>query len=216
MVKINTYSAKGTAGQSMTFPKELIEKENMTLLTQAIRVYEDRSHTGVSKTKTRGEITARKGKVWKQKGTGRARHGARSAPIFVGGGKAHGPKSEKRTLNLPKKMKRKAYKIALTRLVNAGRVVVVNGINFKKTKEAEVLIEKIVKKEFKKDLPNKILVALDTKNMEAKRAFSNVENVKFSNYQTLNAYKLFFTDLLIIDKEVFSVKKEVKKTVKTK
>lgn len=213
MTKINTYSAKGVAGQPMTFPKDLVEKDNAVLLAQAIRVYENRLHTGIPKTKTRGEIIARKGKVWKQKGTGRARHGARSAPIFVGGGKAHGPTSEKRILTLPKKMRKKAYKIALGRLVDAKRVVVVSGImGIKKTKEADQLIGKIIKKEFKEKGPNKVLLALSVKNMDVKKAFYNIDNISVSNHETLNPYKIFFTDLLILDKQVFEKKTKTKKT----
>ncbi len=62
-----------------------------SLLTQAIYIYTSNSHRGVSKVKTRGEINATKHKVYKQKGTGGARHGAKSAPIFVGGGVVFGP-----------------------------------------------------------------------------------------------------------------------------
>ncbi|KKT39440.1 MAG: 50S ribosomal protein L4 [Candidatus Collierbacteria bacterium GW2011_GWF1_44_12] len=62
-----------------------------SLISQAIYIYQANSHRGVAKVKTRGEVTASTRKIYKQKGTGNARHGAKSAPIFVGGGVVFGP-----------------------------------------------------------------------------------------------------------------------------
>ena len=102
---------------------------NKILLTQAIRVYTARRHPGLSKVKTRGEVIASTRKIYRQKGTGQARHGAISAPIFVGGGVAHGPKGVKRQLSLPKKMRRKALSIALSVKAKEGNLLVVEGIS---------------------------------------------------------------------------------------
>lgn len=80
-----------------------------SLLAQAIHVYQENTHRGVSKTKTRGEVTATTHKAYKQKGTGNARHGAKSAPIFVGGGVVFGPTGLKATpQSLNQKMKLRA------------------------------------------------------------------------------------------------------------
>lgn len=128
MIKLNVYSQNGTKKTSINMPKDLIEKENRTLLAQAIRVYESGKHPGLSKVKTRGEVRASKRKIYRQKGTGQARHGAKSAPIFVGGGKAHGPKGVKRVLSLPRKMRQKALKIALSMKAGEKRLVVIDGV----------------------------------------------------------------------------------------
>src|SRR3990167_6881084 len=106
MIKLNVYSPKATKKEAIPLLKSLEAKVNMKLLAQAIRVYEDRSHPGLSQVKTRGEVKISTRKIYKQKGTGYARHGAKSAPIFVGGGIAHGPKGIKRKLALPKKKKK--------------------------------------------------------------------------------------------------------------
>ncbi|MBI1872200.1 50S ribosomal protein L4, partial [Candidatus Collierbacteria bacterium] len=66
-------------------------KVNEALLSQVIHVYRANTHQNTSKVKTRGEVNRTTKKVYRQKGTGNARHGARSAPIYVGGGVAHGP-----------------------------------------------------------------------------------------------------------------------------
>jgi large subunit ribosomal protein L4 len=79
------------------------------LITQAIYVYQENSHRGMSKVQTRGELGYTTKKVYKQKGTGNARHGSKSAPIFVGGGVVFGPRGLKSaTKSLNKKMKIKA------------------------------------------------------------------------------------------------------------
>ena len=148
MSKLNVYTSKGTQKTSMSLPKKFSEQENMALLAQAIRVYEDKLHLGLSKTKTRGEVALSKRKAWRQKGTGRARHGARSAPIFAGGGVTHGPKGVKTKLGLPKKMRRKALGVALSIKAKNGKVLVVDGLSsLKKTKEAAALLDNISKKE---------------------------------------------------------------------
>ncbi len=216
MTKINTYSAKGIKGTQITLPKMFSGKENMPLLAQAIKVYEARSHTGSSKTKTRGEVRASKVKIWRQKGTGRARHGAVSAPIFVGGGQAHGPKGVKRELSLPKKMKQKALSLALSLLAKEGRIVGVTNISLlKKTKEAKSLLDKIIEKEAKEKKIKKILIALSKDKKEAERVFRNLPNVNVALFGNLNAHNVYFSDFLVLDKDVVTKKEKKTGSVKS-
>jgi len=202
VMKINVYSAKGIRRPSIVMPKDWQEKENPALLAQVIRVYEDRRHPGLSKTKTRGEVTASTRKIWRQKGTGRARHGAVSAPIFVGGGVAHGPTGVKRQLSLPKKMRKKALKVALSLKAKNGELVVVDGISkLKKTKEAASLINEIEGKEKGIKGNAKLTFILSDKNVNAKLALRNIKNVDVVTYKDLNAYRVYLGGILVIDKE---------------
>lgn len=211
MTKVNTYSAKGRKLAKTNLPKNFSEKENRVLLAQAIRVYESRRHPGVSKTKRRGEITASTRKIYRQKGTGRARHGALSAPIFVGGGKAHGPTGLKRKLRLPKRMRTKVINIALSSKVKEGRLVVVKGLtSLKKTKDAQKLIDTICAKEIKEKSPM-ISVIVDKKNKQASLAFRNIKNVKVIPFATLNAYLVFYSGMVLLDEDALKNKKEVEK-----
>jgi large subunit ribosomal protein L4 len=216
MIKLNVYSQNGTKKTSIDMPKDLIEKENRTLLAQAIRVYESGKHPGLSKVKTRGEIRASKRKIYRQKGTGQARHGAKSAPIFVGGGKAHGPKGVKRVLSLPKKMRQKALKIALSMKAAEKRLVVVDGIgSLNKTKETSSFMDKITKSE--KEIGNKsrFTFLLSEKNKDAEKVIRNIENAKVSLFKDLNAYKVYFGGALVVDKSAFEeIKKEDNKKLK--
>lgn len=193
------YSAKGIKKRAISLPKRFVEKENMPLLAQAIRVYEARRHPGVSKVKTRGEVTASTRKIYRQKGTGRARHGALSAPIFVKGGIAHGPKGVKRELSLPKKMKKKALNVALTMKAKSGELLVVDGISsLKKTKEAQVLIDRVLKSQKKE---GRVTFILSEKGLSALRAIRNLSDVEAVPFKNLNVYQVHFGGLLLLDKE---------------
>jgi large subunit ribosomal protein L4 len=173
MLKIDNYSIKGTKSESVSLPKEFGEKVNMDLLSQAIRVYEEKDHPGLAKAKTRAEVIRTKKKWYRQKGTGGARHGARSAPIFVGGGAAHGPRPVKRELLLPEKMKRKALKVALSLKNENKEIVAVNGLSkIVKTKDIRGLLEKLVK-----DYPKakKYTFALSETNLGVKKSLQNIQ-----------------------------------------
>jgi large subunit ribosomal protein L4 len=87
---------------------------NLDLMHQAVLYAENRLHPDRGMTKTRSEIRATGAKWGRQKGLGRARHGARSAPLFVGGAKAHSPRGVRRQLRMPKKMRRRALACALS------------------------------------------------------------------------------------------------------
>lgn len=216
MTKLDVFSARGVKKEAVNLPKDFIEKENPALLAQAIRVYEGRRHPGLSKTKTRGEITASKRKIYRQKGTGKARHGALSAPIFVGGGKAHGPKGVKRKLELPKKMRRKAVGVALGMKVKNGDLLVIDGLSsLKKTKEAQKLVDKILTNRKKKD---RISFLLSEKNFSAVRAIRNLPNAEAISFHNLNAYQVFHGGVLLLDKEILTskTKAKTKKTFSTK
>src|SRR3989337_4392523 len=92
-MNIDIVNSQNKKVDTMTLPKEIFGlPDNPNLMAQAIRVYLANQHQGSKKTLTRGEVNRTTAKVWKQKGTGRARHGSRKAPIFVGGGIAHGPR----------------------------------------------------------------------------------------------------------------------------
>jgi large subunit ribosomal protein L4 len=212
MAKANVYSKTKKSTPSIALPKDFDEKENMILLAQAIRVYGDRQKPQRGKTKTRGEVVKSGRKIWRQKGTGRARHGDVGAPIFVGGGKAHGPRGEKRELTLPKKMKKKALSIALSLKAKDGKVAIIDGVSkVKKTNDAKKFLDEIVKKQLKGKEPNRITICLAKESKDAQRFFRNIKNTKTYDYEDLNAHKVFYGGLLVIDKDALKVKKEKSK-----
>lgn len=126
---ISILGVDGKAKGRMTLPAELFGvKPNKQLVAQAVRVYLANQRTGTASTKTRGEVEGSTRKIYRQKGTGRARHGAIRAPIFVGGGITFGPKPRSFRLSMPKKMKRAALVSALSSKASTGEVFVIDGL----------------------------------------------------------------------------------------
>jgi large subunit ribosomal protein L4 len=202
-MKVNTYTNIGKKAEATQLPDGFMADENMALLTQAIRVFENRKHPGISRTKTRSEVKTSTRKIYKQKGTGGARHGAKSAPIFVGGGTAHGPSGNKRVLDLPAKMRAKALQIALGVKVSEGMVVVVDGLSkIEKAGDAKEMLSRIAKEE--KYTTKRFTVVLSEGNVGTLRYLRNLRNVETVQYRSLNAYAVFFGGILVVDAEAFA------------
>jgi large subunit ribosomal protein L4 len=208
MAKIDTYSAKGTKLESIALPGSFSPEKNLNLLAQAIRVYEERSHIGLASAKTRAEINRTKKKWYKQKGTGGARHGAKSAPIFVGGGSAHGPRPERRVLTLPKAMVKRALFQALSAKIAQKEVVAVSGVEkLTKTTEAAALLTKLGK-------ATKYTFILGEANLSAKKILRNLAGVKVCGFRNLNAYEVFGGGKIILDVAIFTKEKPAVKVTK--
>lgn len=153
---------------------------NKSLLAQAIRVYLSNSRQGTSKVKTRAEVNITKKKIYKQKGTGGARHGAKSAPIFVGGGVTHGPKGNQNwSLKLPKVLKSKALIAALS-LQKDSSVVVEALEKATKTKAVAEVLEKA-------GHTRATLIVLDKQNGTVERTVRNITGVSVTTARDLTA-----------------------------
>nr|AKQ04349.1 ribosomal protein, L4/L1 family, large subunit ribosomal protein L4 [uncultured Microgenomates bacterium Rifle_16ft_4_minimus_5036] len=214
-MKVNTYSIKGEKKGEVNLPKKYDNKGSDLLLAQAVRVYEDRLHPGLSRVKSRGEVAGSRKKIYRQKGTGGARHGAKSAPIFVGGGIVHGPMGLKRVLTLPKKMKEIALNTALAIKADENKLLVVKDLGkLSKTKDAFGFIKQTIK-EMKVANSATFVFALAKKNESAAKALRNIKQVKTLPFSNLNALNVVNTQFLVIDEDALEVVKETKK-VKSK
>ena len=170
-------------------------------MAQAVRVFEDRTHFGLSRVKTRSEVNVSRRKIYKQKGTGGARHGAKSAHIFVGGGVVHGPTGMKRNLVLPLNMKKKALLIALSNKFSSNKAVLVEGLaKVKKTNEASKAIDLIKKAS---EIKSKVLVVLANNDVKISRFFKNINDVETVKFADLNAFLVLKKSLVLIDSKVF-------------
>ncbi len=128
-LEISVVGIDGKEKSTMQVPKELFEATiNFQLLAQAVRVFLANQRTGGSSTKTRGEVQGSTRKIYRQKGTGKARHGGITAPVFVGGGIAFGPKPRDYRLNLPVKMRKTALASAITSQFKDKNIIVVDGL----------------------------------------------------------------------------------------
>lgn len=201
MPKVNVYNTKGETTGKVTLPKEVFgAKINEQLMAQAVRVYLANQRRARAKTKARGEVIGSGRKIYRQKGTGRARHGDRYAPIFVGGGIAHGPRGEVKRLKMPKKMKRLALFSALTSKLKAKNVIVMKGLEKikPKTKEMAKIMQNL-------KLEGKMILILPEKIENVMRAARNIANLKLIQANLLNTYEVLNGGKLIFARD--SIKK---------
>lgn len=210
----------------MTLPKEIFAaKVNPRLMAQAVRVYLANQRQAQPKAKTRAEVKRTKAKWYRQKGTGQARHGARSVNLFVGGGVAHGPTgSQNYTLRMSRKMKQAALFSALTSKYQAKEILVVKGLEkaTPKTKfMAQVLLD-LKLREKKSPTAKRVLLVLPEIMTDLMRASRNIADLNLAQANLLNTYRVLNGGILIFLpesiaklKETFLGKKiEVKKETK--
>ncbi len=166
---------------------------SVPLMHQALVRQLANARLGTHSTKTRGENNRTKAKWYRQKGTGRARHGSRNAPIFVGGGIAHGPKPRSYKQKMPRKMRRGALRSALTVKAKDQEIVVVDTLTMAapKTKEMVQVLQNLSAAE------GKTLVLLGERNFPVEYSVRNIPNA-----QVLRAHYLNIRDLLRADKVI--------------
>lgn len=198
-----TGSKKGT----LSLPEELFNgKINEQLMAQYVRVYLANQHQGTANTKTRSQVKGSRRKVWRQKGTGRARHGSITGPIFVGGGIVHGPHPHDFGLKMPKKMKIQALVSALTFKNNESQVFVIDGDLSGKTKEFTNILNSITADH--KKAPS-ILFVRSKDDVNSLRASKNVVKVETVTGSDINTYSVIKSKALVLSKNAID---EMKKT----
>jgi len=199
-LKVKVLGPDGKSTATIKVAKGLFGlKPKLELISQVIRVYlANQRAVGVA-VKTRAEIKGSTRKIYRQKGTGRARHGSRKAPIFVGGGIAHGPKKRSYRLSVNKKQKKKALFYALSLKFSQANILALDDKFVAleaKTKIFGSFLEKI-------DSINKqILLVLDfKKNNNLFRAARNLANVTITSSKTINPYLVLRADKLLFLKD---------------
>jgi len=198
-LSIPVYDLDGSEKELVALPKEIFAVEvNEKLLAQYVRVYLANQRQGTASTKTRGEVIGSTRKIYKQKGTGRARHGDIKAPVFVGGGVVGGPKQRDYSLRLNKKQAKKALFNALTLSLQKGAIIGLGDefikIEAKTNKFAAFLKSLNLKKE-------KILLVLP--KMERNNlvlAVRNLSNVTIIDVNSINPFEILRNGKVLIVK----------------
>jgi large subunit ribosomal protein L4 len=127
---IPMYDMKGEKVTDVELRSDIFEAPiNVPLMHQAFERQRANARLGTHKAKTRGEVSRTTKKWYRQKGTGHARHGSRSANLFVGGGVAHGPKPRDYSKKMPRKMHRAALRAALSVKAQEDQIVVVETLD---------------------------------------------------------------------------------------
>ena len=150
---------------------------------------------GTHSTKTRGEVAYSGRKILPQKGTGNARHGDRGAPIFVGGGVAHGPKPRDYYYPLPKKVRKLALKMALSSKAQQKAISLVDQISIGDVPKTKKAVEFLRAQGLE---GKKVLVVLPEKDEVIYKSFRNLPYAKVLPVEGLNVYDILWADHLII------------------
>ena len=204
-MKSQLYNLKSEKIGEIALPKNIFEvKAPDSLIAQAIRVTLTNRRSSFAKTKTRSEVAGTRTKVWSQKGTGNARHGNRTAPIFIGGGIAMGPDGQQNySLKISKNMKKKALYTLLSKFAASKKILVID--NFSKldpkTKSGVKLITGLKSKDKVLSKSRKIGIITTNTLTPVKRAFGNIKDISLISLKSLNVYDLSKQNYLIFSQK---------------
>jgi large subunit ribosomal protein L4 len=168
---------------------------NEGLVHAAVKGYLAKARAGTVGTKTRGDVSGSGRKLWKQKGTGRARIASLRSPLWKGGGNVHGPQSRDWSHNLPKKMRRGALRSALSERLREGNIIVIDGFTLgqAKTKEFIGALGTL-------GLEGKTLIVDSLENDNLLLASRNVKRAKITTSRGLNIYDLLYHEKLVLSR----------------
>jgi large subunit ribosomal protein L4 len=188
------YNTKGEKVGEVELRPDIFEVPvNVPLMHQALVRQLAHARLGTHKTKSRGEVNRTKAKWYRQKGTGRARHGSRNANLFVGGGIAHGPTPRTYTKKMPRKMRRAALRSALSVKAREDQIFVLDVLEMEapKTKEMVAVLKNL-------GLDRRVLILLPERNEPVEKAGRNLPQVKMLRANYLNVRDLLEYDHVLV------------------
>ena len=213
-MKVLLYSKEGKKKQEVVLNPEIYGvRINDRLLELVRNAYSGNLRKGTVDTKTRGEVRGGGKKPWKQKGTGRARHGSSRSPIWVGGGVTHGPLAEKNyKRKISKSMRAQALFSVLSKKQKDREILFVDSLEVSetKTKNAKEVMKNLAKASKWKIIENskkpKILVALYGRNEKIEKSFRNLPQLEIVFLKNLNPLDVLNYRYLLIERPEESVK----------
>ena len=222
------YNTQGKKTGTVQLPDAIFGlKWNDSLMHQVVTSMQSNARTPVAHVKDRSEVRGGGKKPWKQKGTGRARHGSIRSPIWIGGGVTHGPRNEKNySKEIPKKMRAKALFMALSRKFQDGEIIFIDslGLDTPKTAAAKKALMMLSKNDGFGKLATKkrnaAIVASPDMTEAVQKSFSNIGNVKVRSVRDLNPVSVLGATYLIIENPdaalaIFATRATKKRGVKT-
>jgi large subunit ribosomal protein L4 len=199
-IKAKVLDATGKSTSEKTLPETHFGGEiNVGLMHQVVTAQLAAARSGTASTKTRSDVRGGGAKPWRQKGTGRARHGSSRSPIWVGGGVVFGPHPRDYTQRLPKKMRKAALRSALADKAQAGQVFILDSFTETKTKAAAEALKGA-------GIDGKVLLVLDPADDGSRtvdRAFRNIGKAAFSLVGSLSTYDVLVADSILFTSSAF-------------
>jgi len=200
-MKIDVRNASGAIIEEIELRDDIFGIEpNRTVMHQALVRQQANARRGTHSTKTRSEVRGTGAKWYRQKGTGRARHGDRKAPIFGGGGQAHKPKPRDYSQKMPRKMRRLALRSALSVKAAAEQVIVLDELAFEQPKTLELLelLDNL-------EVAGSVMVLLPERNENVEKSARNLPDVKTLRANYLNIRDLLGHNYVIMPKAAVSM-----------
>ena len=198
MLKTKTYNSEGKESGEMELPERIFGVKLVDdLVHQAVVAQMANSRKVLADTKDKGEVRGGGRKPWKQKGTGRARHGSSRSPIWKGGGVTFGPTTDRNfSKRINKKMKMKALFMVLSGKLKDKEIVVVDDLKLEKTST------KAMKNVFGKlPVKGKVLLSLDKSSKNILNSIKNISEVSVISSDSLNIIDLLKNKILVINKK---------------
>ena len=207
-MKVPVLNASGEEVNSIDLPADIFEVEiNMGLMHQAYIRQMANARLGTHKTQRRADVSRTSAKWYRQKGTGRARHGARNATQFVGGGRPKGPVPHKYTKDMPRKMRQQAIRCALTALLRDNQLVFTDVLTLDapKTKDMRQILDAVVGKDTRKTL---VLMTVGG-NEHVVNSIHNLSDVHVLRVNYLNMRDLLQHDRVVVPLDALEVIKSL-------
>ncbi|MDQ4143166.1 MAG: 50S ribosomal protein L4 [Actinomycetota bacterium] len=200
-LKATVIDGAGGSSGSVDLPASLFGATvNVPVMHQVVTAQLAAARSGTAHTKTRSEVRGGGVKPWRQKGTGRARHGSIRSPIWTGGGTVFGPRKDRNfTLRVNKKMRKAALRSALSDKAGSGAVWVLDGFEETKTKAAAACLAKA-------EIAGRVLIVLDPTDevsRDVDRAFRNLSSVAFALVGALSTYDVLVADNLLFTRSAY-------------
>lgn len=203
-VKVDLLDAAGKKVEVRELPGNVFGcTPNLTLMHQVVRWQRARKRAGTHSVKTRAEVSGGGAKPWKQKGTGRARAGSNTSPLWVRGGTAHGPKVRSYDFSLNKQERKAALSSALSLRTSEGKLRLLKSFNLKdiKTKNAQAVLSAI-------GVParKKAVVVVPEGDQINTKSLKNIDGIQVLKPKGLNVYDLLWAEyLVVLDETVPSI-----------
>lgn len=214
-MEIKVYNLKGASSKTVTPTESIFNVKTVPdLVHQVVVGISANNRQVIAHTKDRGDVRGGGKKPWKQKGTGRARHGSIRSPIWKGGGVAFGPRSDRNfSQKINKKMKQQALSMVLTAKNKANELLVIDGFeSFNKTKDMFNFVSNIIKNTLGESVSKKsILIATDhEENKNIQRVASNIPGISVLDARNLSAHDVLSNKYILFTVNAFDQINKVK------
>jgi large subunit ribosomal protein L4 len=206
MANATLYDMSGKSKGSAELPAEIFGIEvNGHLLYEAVKNYLANQRAGTAHTKDRSEVAGSTAKLYRQKGTGRARAGSAKSPTRYGGGTAFGPKTRDHSYKMPRKARRKALFSALSDRASEDSILIIEDLSMDepKTKVFTGILDSLGV------AGSKVLLVMDDYDINVSKSARNIRNLDFIVGRELNAYQVLWADKIVMTSSALEQVKEV-------